>query len=147
MVNPRNVKNTYQEIFQLVDSRTDKEETIKLLNDLHYSFWYAVVQLEKTQLLGCLVWSLQNVYSEALFEKWLCKNSTSYSADLFLCALAGRREKNQCMSSLLSHRISGRRNRIILQFMQLHQNHQFKAIVYLSKTHHFKTVPFEIRPA
>lgn len=47
MVNPRNVKNTYREILQLVDSRVDKEETIQLLNDLHYSFSYAVLQLEE----------------------------------------------------------------------------------------------------
>lgn len=47
MANPRNVKNTYWEILQLVDSRTDKEDTTKLLNDLHYSFLYAVLQLEE----------------------------------------------------------------------------------------------------
>lgn len=69
MVNLRNAKNTYHEMLQLVDSRTDKEETIKSLNDLHYSFWYAVLQLEKKQLLECLVWSLQNVYSAALVWK------------------------------------------------------------------------------
>lgn len=66
MANPRNLKNTYWEIFQLVDSRTDQEETTKLLNDLHYSFLYAVLQLEEKWLLECLVWCLQNVYSEAL---------------------------------------------------------------------------------
>lgn len=47
MVNPRNVKNTYWKILQLVDSRIEKEETIKLLNDLYYSFSYTVLQLEK----------------------------------------------------------------------------------------------------
>lgn len=47
MVNPRNVKNTYWEILHLVDSRINKEETIKLINDLHYSFVHAVLQLEE----------------------------------------------------------------------------------------------------
>jgi len=45
MANLRNVKSTYLEILQLVDSRT--EETLKLLNDLHYSFSYTVLQLEE----------------------------------------------------------------------------------------------------
>lgn len=69
MVNPRNVKNTYWEIRQLADSIIDKEEIIKLLNDLHYSFLYAVLQLEMKWLLGYLVWSPQNVYSETLVWK------------------------------------------------------------------------------
>lgn len=47
MDNPRNMKNTYWEILQLVDNKTDHEETTKLLNDLHYSFLYAVLQLEE----------------------------------------------------------------------------------------------------